>query len=322
MDFNAQDLMEIVNNNEMLVIPQLYFDITEDLLSALILSNLAMWQKAHIQKLLSNGTEITEKNCGIYKFIEPCGDYLYREGDSFVETYKTSKHIISKALSLLKDKGLIETYKNGNLIFYSVNTSKIKEFSADFAKKSLTSQSKKNDLSSKKNNFAKSKFLTSQSENFDAYTYTDKKAENQAEKTQKKSEASATHLGSRKSQKVFLSVDDKPSFVSPDIWQDFCQYKKERKESYAQTGLKAFLSKLEKINAKGANVDEALLETMANDWRGVFEPKTNSTAKSKAEGVKKSRQVLKEWVTKKMAAENEIIDGEVIDDNARIQCGF
>ena len=322
MDFNAQDLMEIVNNNEMLVIPQLYFDITEDLLSALILSNLAMWQKAHIQKLLSNGTEITEKNCGIYKFIEPCGDYLYREGDSFVETYKTSKHIISKALSLLKDKGLIETYKNGNLIFYSVNTSKIKEFSADFAKKSLTSQSKKTDLSSEKNNFAKSKFLTSQSENFDAYTYTDKKAENQAEKTQKESEADATHLGSGKSKKVFLSVADKPSFVSPDIWQDFCQYKKERKESYTQTGLKAFLSKLEKINAKGANVNEALLETMANDWRGVFEPKTSSTAKSKAEGVKKSRQVLREWAAKKMAAENEIIDGEVIDDNARIQCGF
>ena len=322
MDFNAQDLMEIVNNNEMLVIPQLYFDITEDLLSALILSNLAMWQKAHIQKLLSNGTEITEKNCGIYKFIEPCGDYLYREGDSFVETYKTSKHIISKALSLLKDKGLIKTYKNGNLIFYSVNTSKIKEFSADFAKKSLTSQSKKNDLASEKNNFAKSKFLTSQSENFNAYTYTDKKAENQTEKIQKKSEADATHLGSRKSQKVFLSVADKPSFVSPDIWQDFCQYKKERKESYTQTGLKAFLSKLEKINAKGASVNEALLETMANDWRGVFEPKTSSTAKSKAEGVKKSRQVLREWAAKKMAAENEIIDGEVIDDNARIQCGF
>ena len=322
MDFNAQDLMEIVNNNEMLVIPQLYFDITEDLLSALILSNLAMWQKAHIQKLLSNGTEITEKNCGIYKFIEPCGDYLYREGDSFVETYKTSKHIISKALSLLKDKGLIETYKNGNLIFYSVNTSKIKEFSADFAKKSLTSQSKKNDLSSEKNNFAKSKFLTSQSENFDAYTYTDKKAENQAEKTQKKSEADATHLGGGKSQKVFLSVADKPSFVSPDIWQDFCQYKKERKESYTQTGLKVFLSKLEKINSKGANVNEALLETMANNWRGVFEPKQGFNAKSKAEGVKKSRQVLKEWAAKKMVAENEIIDGEVIDDNTRIQCGF
>lgn len=310
MNFNAQDLMEIVNNNEMLVIPQLYFDITEDLLSALILSNLAMWQKAHIQKLLSNGTEITEKNCGIYKFIEPCGDYLYREGDSFVETYKTSKHIISKALSLLKNKGLIETYKNGNLIFYSVNTSKIKEFSADFAKKSLTSQSKKTDLSSKKNNFAKSKFLTSQSENFDAYTYTDKKTENQAEKTQKKSEADATHLGSRKSQKVFLSVADKPSFVSPDIWQDFCQYKKERKESYAQTGLKAFLSKLEKLNAKGANVNEALLETMANDWRGVFEPKTSSNAKSKKGANTESvNATFDEWLNKYHANEQ----GEIID---------
>lgn len=310
MDFNAQDLMEIVNNNEMLVIPQLYFDITEDLLSALILSNLAMWQKAHIQKLLSNGTEITEKNCGIYKFIEPCGDYLYREGDSFVETYKTSKHIISKALSLLKDKGLIETYKNGNLIFYSVNTSKIKEFSADFAKKSLTSQSKKTDLSSEKNNFAKSNFLTSQSENFDAYTYTDKKAENQAEKTQKKSEADATHLGGRKSQKVFLSVVDKPSFISPDIWQDFCQYKKERKESYTQTGLKAFLSKLEKINAKGANVNEALLETMANDWRGVFEPKTSSPAKSKKGANTESlNAAFDEWLNKYHANEQ----GEIID---------
>lgn len=310
MDFNAQDLMEIVNNNEMLVIPQLYFDITEDLLSALILSNLAMWQKAHIQKLLSNGTEITEKNCGIYKFIEPCGDYLYREGDSFVETYKTSKHIISKALSLLKDKGLIETYKNGNLIFYSVNTSKIKEFSADFAKKSLTSQSKKNDLASEKNNFAKSKFLTSQSENFNAYTYTDKKAENQTEKTQKKSEADATHLASRKSQKVFLSVDDKPSFVSSNIWQDFCQYKKERKESYTQTGLKAFLSKLEKINSKGANVNEALLETMANDWRGVFEPKTNSTAKSKkGTNTESLNASFDEWLNKYHANEqDEIID--------------
>lgn len=310
MDFNAQDLMEIVNNNEMLVIPQLYFDITEDLLSALILSNLAMWQKAHIQKLLSNGTEITEKNCGIYKFIEPCGDYLYREGDSFVETYKTSKHIISKALSLLKDKGLIKTYKNGNLIFYSVNTSKIKEFSADFAKKSLTSQSKKNDLASEKNNFAKSKFLTSQSENFDAYTYTDKKTENQTEKTQKKSEADATHLGSGKSQKVFLSVADKPSFVSSDIWQDFCQYKKERKESYTQTGLKAFLSKLEKINAKGANVNEALLETMANDWRGVFEPKTNSTAKSKkGTNTESLNASFDEWLNKYHANEqDDIID--------------
>lgn len=346
MDFNAQDLMEIVNNNEMLVIPQLYFDITEDLLAALILSNLAMWQKAHIQKLLSNGTKITEKNCGIYKFIEPCGDYLYREGDSFVETYKTSKHIISKALSLLKDKGLIKTYKNGNLIFYSVNTSKIKEFSADFAKKSLTSQSKKNDLVSEKNNFAKSKFLTSQSENFNAYTYTDKKTENQTENTQisfsagensqfansvnsqniktENEKAVDNYLYGNRWDNRWLLPRDKPSFISDEVWADYCAFKRERGQKVVKTELKLFLAQLEKAYNLGVDVNARIIECISKGYASpVLEPRANETnAKSKAEGVKKSRQVLREWAAKKMAAENEIIDGEVIDDTTRIQCGF
>ena len=326
MDFNAQDLMEIVNNNEMLVIPQLYFDITEDLLSALILSNLAMWQKAHIQKLLSNGTEITEKNCGIYKFIEPCGDYLYREGDSFVETYKTSKHIISKALSLLKDKGLIETYKNGNLIFYSVNTSKIKEFSADFAKKSLTSQSKKTDLSSEKNNFAKSKFLTSQSENFDAYTYTDKKAENQAEKTQisfsagensqnvksENEKAVDNYLYGNRWDNRWLLPRDKPPFISDEVWADYCAFKRERGQKVVKTQLKAFLAQLEKAHNLGVDVNARIIECISKGYASpVLEPRANETnAKSKKGANTESLNAsFDEWLNKYHANEQ----GEVID---------
>ena len=326
MDFNAKDLMEIVNNNEMLVIPQLYFDITEDLLSALILSNLAMWQKAHIQKLLSNGTEITEKNCGIYKFIEPCGDYLYREGDSFVETYKTSKHIISKALSLLKDKGLIETYKNGNLIFYSVNTSKIKEFSADFAKKSLTSQSKKTDLSSEKNNFAKSKFLTSQSENFNAYTYTDKKAENQAEKTQISFSAGENSQNAKsESEKAvnnylygnswdnrWLLPRDKPPFISDEVWADYCAFKRERGQKVVKTQLKAFLAQLEKAHNLGVDVNARIIECISKGYASpVLEPRANETnAKSKKGANTESLNAsFDEWLNKYHANEQ----GEVID---------
>ena len=326
MDFNAQDLMEIVNNNEMLVIPQLYFDITEDLLSALILSNLAMWQKAHIQKLLSNGTEITEKNCGIYKFIEPCGDYLYREGDSFVETYKTSKHIISKALSLLKDKGLIETYKNGNLIFYSVNTSKIKEFSADFAKKSLTSQSKKNDLASEKNNFAKSKFLTSQSENFNAYTYTDKKAENQAEKTQisfsagensqnvktENEKAVNNYLYGNSWDNRWLLPRDKPSFISDEVWADYCAFKRERGQKVVKTQLKAFLAQLEKAHNLGVDVNARIIECISKGYASpVLEPRANETnAKSKKGANTESLNAsFDEWLNKYHANEqDEVID--------------
>ena len=326
MDFNAQDLMEIVNNNEMLVIPQLYFDITEDLLSALILSNLAMWQKAHIQKLLSNGTEITEKNCGIYKFIEPCGDYLYREGDSFVETYKTSKHIVTKALNLLKEKGLIETYKNGNLIFYSVNTSKIKEFSADFAKKSLTSQSKKNDLPSEKNNFAKSKILTSQSENFNAYTYTDKKAENQAEKTQisfsagensqnVKSESEKAVdkflFGNSRNERWLIS-SDKPFFISDEVWADYCAFKRERGQKVVKTQLKAFLAQLEKAHNLGVDVNARIIECISKGYVSpVLEPRANETsAKSKKGANTESLNAsFDEWLNKYHANEQ----GEVID---------
>ncbi len=249
-----------------------------------------------------------------YKFIQPCGHALYKEGDSWAEELGIDDKTISRNFKKFEELGILTRKTDLNrLTWHTIN----KEILDELLKEKLSlAKTPNGGLYDKAPNRVASK-----TPNGDLYTYTENTAETTS-KTTKKSEADATHLSGKKSQKVFLSVADKPSFVSPDIWQDFCQYKKERKESYTQTGLKAFLSKLEKINAKGANVNEALLETMANNWRGVFEPKQGFNAKSKAEGVKKSRQVLREWAAKKMAAENEIIDGEVIDDNARIQCGF
>ena len=249
-----------------------------------------------------------------YKFIQPCGHALYKEGDSWAEELCIDDKTISRNFKKFEELGILTRKTDLNrLTWHTIN----KEILDELLKEKLSlAKTPNGGLYDKAPNRVASK-----TPNGDLYTYTENTAETTS-KTTKKSEADATHLSGKKSQKIFLSVADKPSFVSPDIWQDFCQYKKERKESYTQTGLKAFLSKLEKINAKGANVNEALLETMANDWRGVFEPKQGFNAKSKAEGVKKSRQVLREWAAKKMAAENEIIDGEVIDDNARIQCGF
>lgn len=249
-----------------------------------------------------------------YKFIQPCGHALYKEGDSWAEELGIDDKTISRNFKKFEELGILTRKTDLNrLTWHTIN----KEILDELLKEKLSlAKTPNGGLYDKAPNRVASK-----TPNGDLYTYTENTAETTS-KTTKKSEADATHLSGKKSQKIFLSVADKPSFVSPDIWQDFCQYKKERKESYTQTGLKAFLSKLEKINAKGANVNEALLETMANNWRGVFEPKQGFNAKSKAEGVKKSRQVLREWAAKKMAAENEIIDGEVIDDNARIQCGF
>ena len=122
----------------------------------------------------------------------------------------------------------------------------------------------------------------------------------------------------------WLLPKDKPPFISDEVWADYCAFKRERGQKVVQTQLKAFLKELEKAHNLGVDVNARIIECISKGYASpVLEPRANETnAKSKAEGVKKSRQVLREWAAKKMAAENEIIDGEVIDDNARIQCGF
>ena len=258
-----------------------------------------------------------------YKFRQPCQHELYKEGDSWAEELDFEIRMIDKCIKTLKELGILETKTTiQRVTFYELKIEKLNDI---LSKNAIYENSQNAIYENSQNVIYKENCknaIYENSENAILLHNTNNTNSKTTTNTTKKSEADATHLGGRKSQKVFLSVADKPSFVSSNIWQDFCQYKKERKENYTQTGLKAFLSKLEKINAKGANVNEALLETMANNWRGVFEPKQGFNAKSKAEGVKKSRQVLREWAAKKMAAENEIIDGGVIDDNARIQCGF
>ena len=122
----------------------------------------------------------------------------------------------------------------------------------------------------------------------------------------------------------WLLPRDKPPFISDEVWADYCAFKRERGQKVVKTQLKAFLAQLEKAHNLGVDVNARIIECISKGYASpVLELRASETnAKSKAEGVKKSRQVLREWAAKKMAAENEIIDGEVIDDNARIQCGF
>ena len=122
----------------------------------------------------------------------------------------------------------------------------------------------------------------------------------------------------------WLLPRDKPPFISDEVWADYCAFKRERGQKVVRTQLKAFLAQLEKAHNLGVDVNARIVECISKGYASpVLDLRANETnAKSKAEGVKKSRQVLREWAAKKMAAENEIIDGEVIDDNARIQCGF
>ena len=169
-----------------------------------------------------------------YKFRQPCQHELYKEGDSWVEELDFEIRMIDKCVKTLKELGILETKTTiQRVTFYELKIEKLN----DILSKNAIYENSQNAIY--KENCKNAIYENSQ--NAILLHNTKNTNSKTTSNTTKKSEADATHLGGGKSQKVFLSVADKPSFVSPDIWQDFCQYKKERKDSYTQTGLKAFL---------------------------------------------------------------------------------
>lgn len=87
-----------------------------------------------------------------------------------------------------------------------------------------------------------------------------------------------------------LLLFDLPSFIDKNIFQDFINHRKEIKKPLTQTALKALIANLEKIHAKGLNANEALLNSIANGWQGVFEPKGEQKYQSIAERESQARQ--------------------------------
>ena len=61
--------------------------------------------------------------------------------------------------------------------------------------------------------------------------------------------------------------------VDPEIWADFVQLRKEIKHPLTETAEKRIVAKLSKFVSEGFDPNEALLTSIENNWRGVFEPK-------------------------------------------------
>lgn len=73
------------------------------------------------------------------------------------------------------------------------------------------------------------------------------------------------------------------SFVDSE-WLDLVQlwiaYKKERKESYVQVGIKAFYTKLQKLSGGDLKkAEEIINQSFANNWAGIFALKDNGYTK-------------------------------------------
>ena len=111
----------------------------------------------------------------------------------------------------------------------------------------------------------------------------------------------------------WLGINDKPSYISEQTWQDFCAYKRERRHNFTATGKKAFFAKLDDIQAKSGACEQAIKNTMANGWQGVFMPPLDKAqGKSQGQVMKPAQMVdaLQEWLSDRQAQVIESIHSE------------
>lgn len=69
-----------------------------------------------------------------------------------------------------------------------------------------------------------------------------------------------------------------PDFIDPNLWQKYLAYKKERREKLSTEGIEMKFSEWAKWANEGIDVNACIREAMANEWQGVFKPKTQGSS--------------------------------------------
>ena len=130
--------------------------------------------------------------------------------------------------------------------------------------------------------------------------------------TQTQSQAQAQAQDKKQEPKTarqWLGINDKPSYISEQTWQDFCAYKRERRHNFTATGKKAFFAKLDDIEAKSGACEQAIKNTMANGWQGVFMPPLDKR-QAKGQSMQPAQVVdaLQDWLSDREA---QVIESEL-----------
>lgn len=259
-----------------------------------------------------------------------------------MERLSVSRHTAMRLIAELRTKGLIETKKtqSGDLEF--------QVFSIFASRKSATLESSKSATleSSRSATMESSKSATcytykpntlSQITKPNARMRTHESEQNEPSQNQLSERASSHHfsqseLGNSRipseaqsktqtpsqaqdkpqapsTARQWLGINDKPSYISEQTWQDFCAYKRERRHNFTATGKKAFFAKLDDIQAKSGACEQAIKNTMANGWQGVFMPPLDK-AQGKGQVMKPAQMVdaLQEWLSDREA---QVVESEL-----------
>ena len=176
-----------------------------------------------------------------------------------------------------------------------------------------TQGSEQNELSQNEQSEATSRHHFSQSElgNSRIPSEAQGKTQSQAQgKTQDKTQAQ-DKTQEPKATRQWLDINDKPSYISEQVWQDFCAYKRERRHNFTATGKKAFFAKLDDIEAKSGACETAIKNTMANGWQGVFMPPLDKRqGQTKGQSMQPAQMVdaLQEWLSDREA---QVVESEL-----------
>ena len=174
-----------------------------------------------------------------------------------------------------------------------------------------TQGSEQNELSQNEQSEATSRHHFSQSELGNSRIPSGAQGKTQTQtKTQSQAQAQAQDKTQEpKATRQWLDINDKPSYISEQVWQDFCAYKRERRHNFTATGKKAFFAKLDDIEAKSGACETAIKNTMANGWQGVFMPPLDKR-QGKGQSMKPAQMVdaLQEWLSDREA---QVVESEL-----------
>ena len=259
-----------------------------------------------------------------YKFIQPCGHALYKEGDSWAEELGIDDKTISRNFKKFEELGILTRKTDLNrLTWHTIN----KEILDELLKENLSlAKTPNGGLYDKAPNRVASK-----TPNGALYTYTENTAKTTS-KTTFSADENSQFANSDNSQNVksegekavdnylydnrwdnrWLLPRDKLPFISDEVWADYCAFKRERGQKVVQTQLKAFLKELEKAHNLGVDVNARIIECISKGYASpVLEPRANETnAKSKKGANTESLNAsFDEWLNKYHANEqDEVID--------------
>ena len=253
-----------------------------------------------VNELREKGLIFTQKRqSGILEFSLNVNFNLAKNGKMDID--KNGKMDIDK-------NGNFHLDKNGKMIHISqTKQARLTKPNA----RMRTQGSEQNELSQNEQSEATSRHHFSQSELGNSRIPSGAQGKTQTQtKTQSQAQAQAQDKTQEpKTARQWLGINDKPSYISEQVWQDFCAYKRERRHNFTATGKKAFFAKLDDIEAKSGACEQAIKNTMANGWQGVFMPPLDKR-QGKGQSMKPAQMVdaLQEWLSDREA---QVVESEL-----------